>query len=208
MRRWLASHPSWPITALLAGYPLWWALGVADFMWIILAVPMAARMLAWRRTGSRKIRAPPGFGIWLLFMIWVLAGIPMLLLTAPGTVDSSISHRVISFAIRAASYAGVTVLLLYAGNLTERELPRRKLAWLLGLVALYAIGGGIGGVLAPNFQFSSPTLLLIPHSLQTNVQIQASMHPGLAQVQNVFGTAAGRGGRRHRSITPMPGATA
>ncbi len=193
MRRWLASHPSWPITALLAGYPLWWALGVADFMWIILAVPMAARMLAWRRTGSRKIRVPPGFGIWLLFMIWVLAGIPMLLLTAPGTVDSSISHRVISFAIRAASYAGVTVLLLYAGNLTERELPRRKLAWLLGLVALYAIGGGIGGVLAPNFQFSSPTLLLIPHSLQTNVQIQASMHPGLAQVQNVFGTAGGQG---------------
>jgi O-Antigen ligase len=193
-RRWLASHPGWPITALLAGYPLWWALGVADFMWIILAVPMAARMLAWRRTGSRRIRVPSGFGIWLLFLIWMLAGIPMLLLTAPGTVDSAISHRLISFVIRAASYGGVTVLLLYAGNLTERELPRRKLAWLLGLVALYAIGGGVGGVIAPGFQFSSPTLLIIPHSLQTNVQIQASMHPGLAQVQNVFGTATGGAG--------------
>src|SRR6266571_7728909 len=31
-RRWLARHPAWPVTALLAGYPLWWALGVADFM--------------------------------------------------------------------------------------------------------------------------------------------------------------------------------
>jgi len=192
-RYWLASHPGWPITALLAGYPLWWALGVADFMWIILAVPMAARMLAWHRAGSRKIRVPAGFGVWLLFLLWVLAGLPMLLLTAPGTVDSAISHRLISFVLRAASYGGVTVLLLYAGNLTERELPRRRLAWLLGLVAMYAIGGGVGGILAPSFQFSSPTLLLIPHSLQTNVQIQAAMHPGLAQVQNVFGTVAGQG---------------
>ena len=191
-RRWLASHPGWPITALLAGYPLWWALGVADFIWIILAVPMAVRMLAWHKAG-RRIRVPGGFGIWLLFLLWVLAGLPMLLLTAPGTVDGVISHRLISFAVRAASYGGVTVLLLFAGNLTEREFPRRKLAWLLGLVALYAIGGGIGGVVAPHFQFSSPTLLLIPHDLQTNVQIQASMHPGLAQVQNVFGTTAGQG---------------
>ncbi len=193
VRRWLASHPGWPVTALLAGYPLWWALGVADFIWFILAVPMAARMLAWHKSGRRRIRAPAGFGIWLLFLIWVLAGLPMLMLTAPGTVDSEISHRLISFAVRAASYGGVTVLLLYVGNLTEREFSRRKLAWLLGLVALYAIGGGIGGVVAPHFQFSSPTLLLIPHSLQANVQIQASMHPGLAQVQNVFGTTGGQG---------------
>jgi hypothetical protein len=137
--RWTASHPAWPITALLAGYPLWWALGVADFMWIILAVPMAARMLAWHRTGSRKIRVPGGFGIWLLFLVWVLAGALMLPLTAPGTLDSAISHRLISFGIRAGSYGGVTVLLLYAGNLTEREFARRRLAWLLGLVALAGV---------------------------------------------------------------------
>jgi hypothetical protein len=192
-RRWLACHPGWPLTALLAGYPLWWALGIADFIWIILAIPMAARMLAWHRSGSRKIRVPPGFGVWLLFLVCVLGGIPTLSLTAPGTVDSPVSHRLISFAIRAASYGAVTILLLYAGNLTEREFPRRRLAWLLGLVALYAIGGGVAGVLAPNFEFNSPTLLLIPHSLQANVQIQASMHPALAQVQNVFGTTGGQG---------------
>ena len=42
--RWLARHPGWPLTALLVGYPLWWALGIADFIWIILAIPMAADM--------------------------------------------------------------------------------------------------------------------------------------------------------------------
>ena len=180
------------MTALLAGYPLWWALGVADFMWIILAVPMVGRMLAWHRSGSRKIRVPAGFGLWLIFLLWVLAGLPMLTLTAPGTVKSAVAHRLISFVLRAVSYGGVTVLLLYVGNLTERELSRRRLAWLLGLVALYAVAGGIGGVVAPHFQFRSPMLLLIPHSLQTNVQIQASMHPGFAQVQNVFGTPGGQ----------------
>ena len=40
--RWLARHPAWPVVALLAGYPLWWALGVADFAWIGFAVPMAS----------------------------------------------------------------------------------------------------------------------------------------------------------------------
>ena len=48
------------------------------------------------------------------------------------------------------TYAGLTVILLYAGNLTEAELPRRRLAWLLGLVGLYATIGGLGGVLAPS----------------------------------------------------------
>jgi hypothetical protein len=43
--RWLARHPAWPVAALLAGYPLWWALGVADFAWIGFAVPMAGRLL-------------------------------------------------------------------------------------------------------------------------------------------------------------------
>ena len=35
--------PAWPIKALLLGYPLWWALGVADFSRYDLAIPMAAR---------------------------------------------------------------------------------------------------------------------------------------------------------------------
>src|SRR5215813_5130166 len=58
---WLARHPAWPVTALLAGYPLWWALGVADYLPVVLAVPMAARMYAWRAHGHRRIRVPPGF---------------------------------------------------------------------------------------------------------------------------------------------------
>ena len=189
---WLARHPEWPITALLAGYPLWWALGVGDYMFVVLAIPMAARMYAWRARRGRHVQLPPGFGMWLMFLLVMLAGAVMLTLTAPGTVRSPVSHRVLSFANRTADYGGVTVLLLYAGNLTERELSRRTLAWLLGLLAIYTTAGGVAGMLDPGFQFNSPALAILPHSVQNNSFIQASMHPGFAQVQNVIGVAQGR----------------
>ena len=66
---WLARHPAWPLTLLLAGMPVWWALGLGDYMFILLAIPMAARLYAWSAQGNRPIRVPPGFGLWLLFLL-------------------------------------------------------------------------------------------------------------------------------------------
>lgn len=187
----LARRPAWPVSLLLIGYPLWWALGLADFMWVILAVPMVARMVAWHKRG-RRILVPPGFGFWVLFLIVAVIGIAAITLPAPGTVHSLVSRRVLSYANRNLFYLGVTVLLLFAGNLTERELPRRTLAWMLGLVGVFTVAGGIAGMLMPHFAFSSPFLLLLPKGVQSNAFIQASMHPALTQVQNVLGTPGGR----------------
>jgi hypothetical protein len=191
-RGFAARHPAWPITVMLIGYPLWWALGLADFMWIILAVPMISQMVAWQTRGERRLKVPPRFGFWLLFLIIAVAGIATISLTAPGTVASPVSHRVLSYANRISSYGGVTVLLLYAGNLTEQELSRRRLAWLLGLVGVYTVAGGLAGMVMPHLQFASPLLHLLPKSVRVNPYIQASMEPGLSQVQNVLGSAAGR----------------
>lgn len=190
---WLAAHPAWPVTALLAGYPLWWVLGLGDYVWFLLAVPMLLRMVAWRTHRDRPLRVPPGFAIWLTFLIWATVAACTLTLNAPGTVSSPLSHRLIAWAIRMASYFGITVLFLYAGNLTERELPRSKLAWLLGLMAIYTTVLGVAAIAAPHLQFTSPTALILPHKLQTNTFIQATTHPGLAQVQNVFGTSSAQG---------------
>lgn len=191
-RGFAARHPGWPVTVLLVGYPVWWALGLADFMWIILAVPMISQMVAWQARGDRRLRVPPRFGIWLLFLIIATAGIAAISLTAPGTVVSPVSHRVLSYLNRVATYGGVTVLLLYTGNLTEQELSRRRLAWLLGLVGVYTVAGGVAGIVMPHLHFASPLLHLLPASARTNPFIQASMEPGLSQVQNVLGSAAGR----------------
>lgn len=190
-KRLLADHPGWPLVALLAGYPLWWALGLAGFIFIILAIPMLARLYAWHVSG-RRLRVPPGFSIWLLFLVILIAGAATLPLTAPGTVASPLSSRVIAFGDRTANYLAITVLLLFACNLTPAEFSRRQIAWLLGLVGIYATVGGLAGVAAPHFQFTSPLAFVLPHSITTNTLIQAWMHPGLAQIQGVLGAPKGR----------------
>lgn len=189
---WFASHPEWPVTALLVLYPVWWALGLGTYMFILLAIPMARRMYKWHVDRDRVIKMPPGFGFWLLFLIVSVAGVALIKLGAPLTIQSPLHNRVIAWAVRIASYGGVTILLLYAGNLTEAEFPRRRLAWQLGLFALYAVVGGLGGVVAPHFQLTSPMGLILPNSLKASTLGQSIMHPGLAQL-SAGPTGTGRG---------------
>lgn len=186
----LSHRPAWPISAVLIGYPLWWVLGLADFMWIILAVPMLIRMIGWRTHRSRSIRLPSGFGIWALFLICAIAGAAALGVTAPGTTPSPVSHRVFAYLYRTATYLGITVFLVYACNLTESELPRRRLAWMLGLVAIYATVGGLAAMGDPTFQFTSPLGAVLPHSLRNNNFVEVVTRPGLSELQNVLGTGA------------------
>ena len=189
---WFARHPDWPIAVLLVGWPVWWFLGILTFAAPLLAIPMAWRMYRWRATGTRVIRTPPRFGLWLLFLVVMVVGLATISLTAPGTLPSPVSNRVISWAIRAWVYLGVTAILLYAGNLTEQELPRRRLAWLLGIVGIYTVAGGILGTLFPRFEFKSPLAYLVPQSFQAAHGNLAALYPSFAQVQNILGYAHGR----------------
>lgn len=192
-QRWFERHPAWPLTAYLAGYPLWWALGLADFMPVVLAVPIAVQMYRWRVNRDRRLRVPPGFALWLLFLIVMLAGVTTLAQTAPDTIVSPASTRLVSFGLRALDYIGCTFMLLYAGNLTEEELPRRRLAWLMGLLGIYTVIGGLAGVADPRFQFTAPIAAVIPRSLQnTNAELQVLLHPGFSEVQGILGHAEGR----------------
>jgi hypothetical protein len=187
----LADHPDWPLVIMLGAYPVLWALGLAGFIFIILAIPLVARLYSWHSSG-RKVRVPPGFGIWLLFLVVVLTGVFTLKLSAPDTVTTPLSHRLIAFADRSANYLAVTVLLLFAANLTEQECSRRRLAGLLGLLGVYTVAGGVAGMIAPHVQFTSPLAYVLPHSITQNTLLQSWMHPGLSQIQGVLGAPRGR----------------
>ena len=190
---WFARDPTWPIVLMLTAWPVWWFLGFGDYVPILFAIPMIRRMYHWRVTGDRAIRVPPGFWLWAGFLVVALVGVAGLTQTAPDSVASPASHRVVSWALRTAVYVAVTIVLLYAGNLTEEELPRRRLAWLLGLVGIYTAIGGLCGVIAPHTQFTSPLSYLIPASIQqSNGLLQMMLHPGFSQVQNFLGFAEGR----------------
>ena len=47
---------------LFGAFPLWWALGLSSVIWILLAVPMLAWLLA-RADGSPGVRAVAGLPV-------------------------------------------------------------------------------------------------------------------------------------------------
>src|SRR5581483_1605935 len=105
----------------------------------------------------------------------------------PGTVPGSFASRLLPVAFRAGEYLSLTVMLVYAGNLTARELPQRKLVRLLAWLFLVTVAGGVLGMVAGRFQFSSPFELLLPGSVRNNSFVQSLVHPAAAQMMDVLG---------------------
>ena len=192
-RGWLADHPAWPITAMLIGWPVWWLLGIVAYAPIVFAIPALVQMYQWRASGTRRIRIPPGFLLWLLFLLVSVLSVAEFHQQAPQTTLSSTTTTLISWGLRTFSYIGTTVIFVYAGNLTESELPRRRLAYLLGLVAIYTVAGGLLGTFLPNIKITSPLAFIIPTSIQqSNSTISMMLHPSVSQVKNLLGYAEGR----------------
>lgn len=179
--------PTWPLFLLIVFYPLWWALGVTAFIFIIFAAPMTFYLA--RR---RPLHLPPGFLLWGLFLIWGTVGVVMVNAEAPDTLPVSSSARYLSFGLRLASYFAVTIIMLYAGNLTERELPRLKLARWLGTLFVTTVVGGLAGTLFPYFSYRSPVSSLLPAGLRNSDYVGQLLRPSLAQVQDVLGFASPR----------------
>ncbi|WP_449060794.1 hypothetical protein [Planomonospora algeriensis] len=181
-------HPaSWPIAALLVGYPVWWMLGFGGLAVIVLAPPMA--VVLWRR---RPIRVPKGFGIWLLLLAGYLVSALMLGEMPPDTYGEFGAGRVIGYLMRLALYVSMTIMVLYLGNLTEHELPQLTLVRMLGALFVTTVAGGLLGVFAPHVHFTSPVERLLPGWISGNSFVQNLIHPTAAQMQKVLGHASPR----------------
>jgi hypothetical protein len=180
-------RPGWPLAALLCLYPLWWALGIGEFTFILFAIPMARSLLR-----TRPIRVPPGFGVWLLFLMWTLLSLLMLAATAPGTRNGSGSGRAIATGLRLLQLAAMTIILLYTGNLSRRDVSQRRMMKWLSVLFISTVVGGLFALMAPNFSFTSPLELILPAGIRSNAYVHALAHPALAQVQAVLGYASPR----------------
>ena len=188
VRRVLVRLPDgWPLIAAFGLFPLWWALGLGILVLDVLALPMAIHL--WRR---RPIRLPPGFGIWALFLCWLVVSAAMLDANPIGTLTGSVTSRSMAYTLRLISYLALTIMLLYIGNLSERELPRRRVMALMAWMFAVTVVGGVLGIVFPRFSFSSPVELLLPAGVRGNVYVQSLFHPALSQVQDVLGYAAPR----------------
>lgn len=179
--------PTWPLVSLLAGYPIWWALGFGTFVVPLLAVPML-----WLLIRSRSVRVPPGFGWWAAFLLWTVLSLVMLGYTPPGTLEDGVLGRGAVAIFRISLYVGLTVILVYATSLPRHLLTSGRLVWLLGLVFVYTAAGGLVGVLWPTLEFTAPLELVLPGALRENSWVASMVHPSSAQVQDFLGFDVGR----------------
>lgn len=174
----------WPLTMAIAGYPVWWALGLTPLVFPIAAIPMA-----WYLRRQGRVRLPPGFSIWLMFFLSVAVSALALNVAAPDTLPPSGTGRYLSYGFRLLNYVAVTVAMLYVGNLSESVLPRLKVIRTLGVLCLWTILLGCVAVLFPHLSFSSPAGALLPTSV---ADLGSVTRVDIAQVQRVLGFSSPR----------------
>ncbi|MDQ3891180.1 MAG: O-antigen ligase family protein [Actinomycetota bacterium] len=170
-RRTLAP-PGFPLYAYLLLLPLWWALGLGNFIWPLLAFPLVLALLA-----RGEILVAPRFGLWLLFVAWMLL--------SAFELDSP--DRILAFSYRGAIYLSATVLFLWLLNTSPEVLPDRAiLAALTGLWLLVVLGGFLG-ILFPHVAFATLTERVLPAGLANDDFIRQLVHPSLADVDDFLG---------------------
>jgi O-antigen ligase len=169
--------PSWPLSALFLGFPIWWALGLGAFIWPLVALPAGVGLVL-----RGRLRAPPAFGMWLLFLVWALASGSQL----------AEPQQWLLFVHRMAIYGSATVLFLYVFNTPEEELPSRRVVMIMVGFWVFVVVGGFLGLLFPQGEFSTPAEILLPGSLTGHAFVYELVHPRLAQVHDFLGYAVAR----------------
>lgn len=173
---------SWPLTLLLAGYPVWWLLGLSAMAPLLVAIPMALQLI---RAG--RVRAPRGFGWWVLFAVWVAASVTMLWVDAPGAVPGGGTSRLLVYAFRAAWYLACAIVLLWLGNADREAVPTERVMSLLGWMFVVTVAGGVLGTLAPAWQMASPVEMLLPGGLRANSFVKGLVHVRAATLSTFLG---------------------
>lgn len=144
--------PRWPLTILLAAFPLWWVMGLGTLIWPLLSVVMVHYLV---RRGD--IRVPRGFGIWLLFLLWVVLSV----------VGLDSATRLIGFTYRLAMYGACTIIFIYVYNLSAKKLTD----YILGVITLFfaaVVAGGYLGLALPTLTIKTPLSYVLPGFLLSN----------------------------------------
>jgi O-antigen ligase len=148
--------PRWPFVVMFLGFPVWWVLGIGDIAWVVLAVVMTYYLVK-----RRQVSVPRGFGIWLLFLVWMLFSV----------VEIDTGGRLIGFVYRVLLYLATTVIFIYVYN-ARRTLTSKYVAGTLTAFWLIIVAGGYLGVLLPLLSFRTPLYYILPKSILSNELVQ------------------------------------
>ncbi|MBM0125630.1 hypothetical protein [Pimelobacter simplex] len=166
----------------IVGLPVWWVLGVASVVPLVVAVPL---LLDLRR--RRRVVVPAGFGWWLLFLAWVLLGAGTLWAAAPGAVDDGGAGRLLVFGYRFCWYAASTVVLVWLGNTPRERLPDRVVQRAMATVFVVAVAGGLLGLVAPDLSITTLAERVLPGGLRSNGFVGTLVSARASDVQTVLG---------------------
>lgn len=162
----------WPVYALFLGFPLWWFLGFGAFIWPVMAVPMFFSLVA-----APRVKVPKGFGLFILFSIWMMAS--ALMINGP--------DRMVGFVYRSSLYLAAGVLCLYIYNAPKSLMPTSRIVkTMLGFWCI-VVAGGLFGVINPTFEVTTLAEKMVPGRLLANEFVYTLVHPTTAQIQNFLG---------------------
>ncbi len=173
--------PGWPLAVLYLGFPLWWALGLAQLIFFAMAAAMA--VILYRQ---RAVRVPRGFALWLLFLVWMLVGAFLVRANAPDTVPGGGLGRLAGFTVWAGWYIAITIAMIYVAN-TARQVPTQRVVRLLAWMFVVTTGFGVLAMLAPTLEFRSPMEILLPHRLVSTNFVRTLVHPSLSSSSDFLG---------------------
>lgn len=172
-----APFPYWPYYAMISLYPLWWVLGLSGFMWVILALPMAASVV--RRRG---LVIPKGSLWWLLFLVGVTGSVM--------SMDGGIG-RLSGWVLRFGYYLGATFFLIFLLN-GKRSVNVWRIVRPLTVLWLACVAGGYLAFVLGDLTFRTPMAYVMPQALMDNELIHTLVVPTFAQVQDIIGLPIAR----------------
>ena len=171
-------HPGLPFY-LIPMMPVFWALGLGFFTFAIAGAACGIGLLL-----IKPIRVPRIFGIWVMFVGWML--------TSALVLEPTVG-RYLSFILRAVIYIGATNIFLYVYNIPSKYLPTGRILASLASVFLFtAVVGGYLGLFLGEVRFNTPFSQVLPRSLLSNSFVNNVVRPPFAQTQDFLGFAINR----------------
>lgn len=168
---------SWPLCVVFVAQPLWWVLGAGYFSWPLLTFACIGPLLL-----RRRVTVPPGFTVWLLFLVWMaLSAVPL-----------GGSEVTPGFFWRASVYVSATLTFLFVFNTPRRALSDGAVIAVLTVFWLEVIVAGFLGVAFPGFSFHTVLETMVPASWSPSGHLDKMLHPGLSEVMTFLGYPVGR----------------
>jgi len=140
----------WPLVAAFGLVPLWWMLGISGVVIPALVLPLSVSIVY-----RRRLAAPRGFALYLVFLAWC----------ALSAVQIDTGRQGFSLAYRASIYVAAALLFLYVLNTPAIRLPTAAVVHVLAGFFTITVIGGLIGMVVPNVSFTTPARALLPPGL-------------------------------------------